>query len=183
MRSAGFKFLLAVVVWHFAGVSMARADLAAGSSPGSSRANCVAAQPQSIAADWAADYAPEPVAASRTDKSDNSRREIQQLPPPPGSAALFLSAFASLGAIQIARSARGVHVGALPDWYHTGGARQIRHILVLDLEYPGVLPCPFAVPAIAVRPIHVEWVRDAQDGVQRLCRVLSSPRRGPPRAH
>jgi hypothetical protein len=76
---------------------------------------------------------------------------VRELPPAPGSLSLVFSALASLGAYQGVRSLRKLHFGAAPDWYHTGGPRQIGHVVVWDLEFPLLACDPFDC-VIDVRP-------------------------------
>ncbi len=69
--------------------------------------------------------------------------EVRDLPPLPGSATLFLAAMVSMGGWHLVRSARDLHWGALPEWYHTGGPIQIGHAVPLDLDFHSVPPCWF----------------------------------------
>lgn len=69
---------------------------------------------------------------------------VLDLPPLPSSASLFLSAALTLGAFQLARSARQVHLGALPHWYHEHCPAQIGHAVAFDMQFAPVAVCPFS---------------------------------------
>jgi hypothetical protein len=92
---------------------------------------------------------------------------------------LFLSALVSLGAWQLVRSSRDLHLGAMPEWYHTGAPVQIGHTTVFDLEYSSVVLCLFDAPVPAPTFSH----RAARESRLRLsdqpCLCLTDPR-GPP---
>jgi len=62
-------------------------------------------------------------------------RTVHQLPAGPGGATLFLMGVGCLGAVKLGRSARGLHLQSLPDWYHTGGPLQIGHAAAFDFDY------------------------------------------------
>ena len=62
-------------------------------------------------------------------------QKVRQLPGSPGAATLFLMGVGCLGAVKLGRSARGLHLQSLPDWYHTGGPIQIGGAAVLDFDY------------------------------------------------
>jgi len=72
-----------------------------------------------------------------------TKRVVRQLPPLPGSAALFLSGMLSMGAWHLVRSARHLHWPALPEWYHTGGPLQIGHAVLFDLDFHASPLCCF----------------------------------------
>lgn len=57
---------------------------------------------------------------------------VRDLPPLPSSATLFLSAMLTAGAWHVTRNARHLHLGPLPDWYHSGGAVQVGHVVPAD---------------------------------------------------
>ena len=71
---------------------------------------------------------------------------VLDLPPLPSSASLFLSAVLSLGAFHLARSARQVHLGALPQWYHDQCPAQIGHAVAFDMEFAPLAVCAFTGP-------------------------------------
>jgi len=60
---------------------------------------------------------------------------IRELPPAPDSTTLVLTALLSAGVWQAGRSARHIHIGHLPDWYHAGAPSQIGHVVVFDLDF------------------------------------------------
>lgn len=93
----------------------------------------------------------------RTAPTDSQKQAavIQELPPAPGSAALFLSALASIGAYHIVRQARHLQLGAIPEWYHAEGPDQVGHSHVFDFLQPGLLPCSYDGDNIA--PIARQW--------------------------
>jgi len=98
--------------------------------------------------DLVAEMALEPPVSSAPVSVDYHPAVIE-LPPAPGSAALFLSAMVSLGAWQLVRSSRDLHLGAMPEWYHPGGPAQIGHTTVFDLEFSAVALCVFDAPTPA----------------------------------
>jgi hypothetical protein len=83
--------------------------------------------------------------------SPESRAQIRELPPAPGSAALCLWALGGLGMWHLGRSARKIHLGTMPEWYHTGGPTQVGHVTPLDLEFnSSAMPiCRFEAPVAA----------------------------------
>ena len=70
---------------------------------------------------------------------------VRPMPPVPSSVSLFLTAVGSLGAWHLARSARKLHLGHVPEWFHTGCPSQIGHASVIDLS--GTVPvCRYEKP-------------------------------------
>jgi hypothetical protein len=63
---------------------------------------------------------------------ESQERLTIELPPPPSSGTLTLSGILAIGALHVGRSARNVHLGVMPAWYHTGGPMQIGHSVVFD---------------------------------------------------
>jgi hypothetical protein len=61
------------------------------------------------------------------------------LPSGPDSTGLFLSALGTLGAWQLGRSARKLHLGYLPEWYHAEGPSQVGHARVAELDFDGTI--------------------------------------------
>lgn len=59
---------------------------------------------------------------------------VHRVPPVPSSAAMFLSAVLSVGAWHAVRSARHLHAGPVPEWYHTGGPIQVGHAVPYDFH-------------------------------------------------
>lgn len=104
---------------------------------------------------------------------------VQELPASPGSASLFLSAALSIGAWQLVRSARQIHVGPLPEWYHPGGPGQVGHAVAIDLQFAPLALCSFDEPA-GERPYlyRVRRDQDARRDAQYVL-IIAAPR-GPP---
>ena len=80
-----------------------------------------------------------PKAPESADLSD--QQQIEQLPAEHSSMVLFLSALGGLGAWQLGRSAKKFHFGAVPEWYHPGGVRQVGHSVAIDLEFDTMTVC------------------------------------------
>lgn len=103
---------------------------------------------------------------------------IADLPPPPSSLALGLTALAGLGAFQAGRSLRRLSWSQLPDWYHTD-APQVGHATPLDLDNWDLPPClldePIHLPSTTIAfasEVVACWPSD-------LIPPLAAPR-GPP---
>jgi hypothetical protein len=94
-------------------------------------------------------------------------QQLTALPPAPDSAVLALSGLLSLGAIQLGRNVRKLHLGTLPEWYHDG-ATQVGHSTPLDLDLGfthAALPvCAFAQPADPIGPVRfgAQWLDAAR---------------------
>jgi hypothetical protein len=80
-----------------------------------------------------------PVANLPQPGSDQPQQAIIDSPSRSGSASLLLCAFGSMCAWQLTRSARKLHLGFVPEWYHTGGPSQIGQAVPVDLDF-AVLP-------------------------------------------
>ena len=95
---------------------------------------------------WAINHRLPDGTAGAPRKQDESR--VVRLPDSPNGLALGLSALASMGAFHACRSIRKLHIGAMPDWYHTG-AVQIGQATPFDLASgAAALPvCVFDEPA------------------------------------
>jgi hypothetical protein len=66
------------------------------------------------------------------------------MPPVQDSASLVLIALGALGAGQLARLARGnLSARTTPDWYHSGGAIQVRHIHPAGPDLTALPECMF----------------------------------------
>ena len=107
-------------------------------------------------------------------KSDS----VLQLPAAPGSTQLFLSALMSVGLWQAGRSIKHIHVGHLPDWYHTG-AVQVGHVTPFDLEFSALPVCIFEEPV--AQPVFVYRIprERCSQLVSQFFLFVESPR-GPP---
>ncbi|MFQ5494004.1 MAG: hypothetical protein ACE5EX_01355 [Phycisphaerae bacterium] len=75
-----------------------------------------------------------------------NHRQVLDLPAPPSSTSLFLSAMVSVGAWHLVRWRRDSRLGAVPDWYHTGGPVQIGHATPFDLDFNHLVWCPLDTP-------------------------------------
>jgi len=70
-----------------------------------------------------------------TDTRTPTAKVVHQLPAGPGGATLFLMGVGCLGAVKLGRSARGLHLQSLPEWYHTGGPLQVGHAAAFEFDY------------------------------------------------
>ncbi len=75
--------------------------------------------------------------------TNETMREIR---PAPSSLSLFLSAILSVGGWHFVRSARNLHLGAMPEWYHTGAPAQIGHTTAFDLDFGSIVLCRIQEP-------------------------------------
>lgn len=112
----------------------------------------------------------------------SSGRPVQELPPSPGSAALFLSAALSMGGWHVVRSARHIDLGAIPDWYHTGGPDRIGHAVPIDPNFTTLQPCELDVPVglVAGMPIQPVIWRDRRVPFEPQRFLSVAAPRGPP---
>ncbi len=136
----------------------------------------------SVPGDLAHDYLNGGTLADNT--TDSQLADVRELPPLPGSAALFVSAVLSMGGWHLVRSARHLPWGALPDWYHTGGPLQIGHAVPLDLDFDAVPPCWLESTADSggsdrARLYHIPRGDGPRCEAQGLFLTLAAPR-GPP---
>ena len=96
--------------------------------------------------------------------------EVQQLPPTPSSSNLLLSGLLSLGAIGMARSAKHVHIGALPAWYHDACPERIGHTVAFDFEFTDLPVCFTADVAAADAANHPpgihEYLRESRSRIE-----------------
>lgn len=106
------------------------------------------------------------------------------LPPSPNSATLCLWALGGLGLWQLSRNSRRLQAAwHVPDWYHTGGPRQIGHATPWN---------PFGSVVCAVNvldlPLGLKPAAVPMRGVQRdplrpsSCPIVPADPRGPPAA-
>jgi len=105
----------------------------------------------------------------------------QELPAPPGSASLFLAAVGSLGAWQLTRSVRRLHSAAVPDWFHTGGPRQIGYRFAIDITRPTYMPLCDSFDQPIVQPVRAGVIgRLTRIRGDALCFLTPANPRGPP---
>ena len=120
---------------------------------------------------------------SQTPLAEPSRENeplIRDLPPAPGSAGLFLSAVLSMGAWQLVRSARDLNLGALPEWYHSGGPGRVGHAVPIDLNWT-VLPvsCFEQPPAAEPSTYHPAQCEIPSRLRAQSCLAVTGPRAPP----
>lgn len=121
-----------------------------------------------------------PVPATTTGESAGSSR-VLEVPEAPGSLQLVLSALISAGAWQLTRSAKHLHFTA-PDWYHTGGARQVGHATPLELDQnwnASALPS-FHDAATAALDLLIDLVEPGDLLPRIIERVTTAGPRAPP---
>lgn len=68
---------------------------------------------------------------------------VRELPPEPGAGLLTITGLLPLGAWQVLRSARKVHLGSLPAWYHPSAPHRIGHAVAYDLDVSLLPLCVF----------------------------------------
>ncbi len=119
--------------------------------------------------------------ALQPDQSRWNGSDIKELPPAPSSAKLFLSAMLSVGAWHVVRSARNLHFGALPEWYHEAAPAQIGHAVPfnLDLSLSALPLCRFERPA-GLRPTFERVARSFDFRRDHQCFLTVVDPRGPP---
>lgn len=83
-------------------------------------------------------------------ESPAATRVIRELPGLPSSSELFLSAMLGMGAWQLVRSTKHLHLASVPEWYHHGGPTQIGHAVPCDLQFAPAVLCVFDRPAVGV---------------------------------
>ncbi len=120
-------------------------------------------------------YSDAPAGTTATDLNVASDRE---LPPGPSSLALGLGALGCLGAYQLGRSVKKIHLGALPEWYHTD-AVQVGHVTPFDLEFDALPVCVFDRPAIEIRLLRFN-VASRVLGTEAWGFLVRAAPRGPP---
>ena len=79
---------------------------------------------------------PQPVPAEQEAPST-----VTQLPAGPSSVSLFLFALGSCGAVRAGRSAKRLHFGLVPDWFHAEGPAQIGHASAIDITCDALPIC------------------------------------------
>jgi len=72
---------------------------------------------------------------SSTGTQTPTAKVVRKLPAGPGGATLFLMGVGCIGAVKLGKSARGLRLQSLPEWYHTGGPIQVGHAAAFDFDY------------------------------------------------
>jgi hypothetical protein len=115
-----------------------------------------------------------------TGASRAAHENVIELPPPPDGGTLTLSGLLTLGGLQLARSARQIRIGSLPEWYAATCPDQIGHVVAVNLDLTDMPVCRFTEPADPQSVIH----RGPRDTfvLQLLpqCTLSPSAPRGPP---
>jgi len=130
-----------------------------------------------------ADGLPSPAAPTATRDSAFpvvKERMVSELPAPPSSLGLGLSALALLGAFQAGRSFKKLHIGALPEWYATNGPTQIGHATACDLEFGGMPACVFDEPGDAAKVVVQRIPREPRSRCRFETFLWDLAPRGPP---
>jgi hypothetical protein len=105
---------------------------------------------------------------------------VAQLPPGPSSLTLSLGALGFAGVFQLGRSARKLHAGALPHWYHTGGPLQVGRATPISLEFDlGALPI-CTLDRLVVPPAHIHELWGLPPPCRAQCVPVTMTPRGPP---
>lgn len=90
------------------------------------------------------ELADKPVAPTSTNPTSGAPRSID-VPAPPSSLSLVLSAFGAVGAWHATRSARKWKAGFAPDWY-VEHAKPVGHVVPFDLDWTALPLCAFDHP-------------------------------------
>jgi hypothetical protein len=105
---------------------------------------------------------------------------VDQLPPGPSSLTLSLGALGFAGAFQLGRSARKLHAGALPHWYHTGGPVQVGRATPMSLEFDlSALPM-CTLDRLVIPPVHIHESWGVPPPCRAQCVPVTMTPRGPP---
>jgi len=111
----------------------------------------------------------------------NSKSEVKQLPPAPDSAALFLCGLGTLGAFQLTRSARKLHWGNVPSWFHSGGPAQIGNSHALNPDLIDALPVCWIDQPTGERPLILDYIpREPRLRFGAQCFLTTTAPRAPP---
>lgn len=75
---------------------------------------------------------------------------VHAMPAGPGSAHLVMLALSGIGAWRLTRGGFRGSFGAVPEWYHEGGPRQIGHARALDPSFSqaAMAVCPYPSPLV-----------------------------------
>lgn len=107
---------------------------------------------------------------------------VIQLPPPPDSARIALSGLLTIGVWSVLRSARGMHLGTIADWYHASAPAQVGHAVAFEPGGQVLLACWTHGPHHDLRPQPTLRV-NARAPVARCVSqfsTLATAARGPP---
>ena len=109
-----------------------------------------------------------------------AQETVDQLPPGPSSLTLSLGALGVAGVFQLGRSARKLHAGVLPHWYHTGGPVQVGRATPISLEFDlGALPI-CTLDRLVVPPVHIHELWGVPPPCRAQCVPVALTPRGPP---
>jgi len=111
--------------------------------------------------------------------AEAAEQHVQQLPPGPGSAGLFLSALLTVGAYHVVRSARQMHLSDLPTWYHADGPGQVGHAVAIDMQFVPLAACSFDEP-VGERPVCSFVQRESRSRCESQSFLATEAPRGPP---
>ena len=126
----------------------------------------------------------DPYTAALRDEAAGEASNVRQLPAPPGGASLLLSGLLSIGAFHLARSARHLHLSALPAWYHEACPDRIGHTVAFDFDLTDMPVCFVAeIAATDVKantPAFHEYLRESRSRIESQYILPIIAPRGPP---
>lgn len=127
------------------------------------------------------DAAPIAIPLPSLPRSPEPDRESDAVPlaPGPNGLALGLSALTSLAAVQVCRSFRKLHLGALPEWYHTGGPAQVGHATPYQLDHVPLAVCDFEQPSDLRPGVSYRIPREPRSLHPQSFLIVSCPRAPP----
>jgi hypothetical protein len=117
--------------------------------------------------------------ASRDPIVERDPASIEELPPAPSSASLFLCALGTFGAWHLSRSAMRLNLSSAPEWFHTGGPGQVGHAVSIDWEYSAVAVSPVDAP-VGDRVFFTSFGPDPEVRVESQWSEAVTAPRGPP---
>lgn len=106
--------------------------------------------------------------------------EVRTLPVLPSSANLLLSAALTMGAWQVVRSTRYLHLSVLPEWYHTGGPGQIGHAVAIDMQFAPATLCVFSTVVRDTSQVRYRLRDELVSPVLAKPYLIAADPRGPP---
>lgn len=127
---------------------------------------------------------PSVAASTPTNPTADVPDDVWQLPAPPASSSLFVSALLSAGAFHLARKARHAHLAHLPAWYHEACPERIGHAVAFDFDLADMPVCFTAEIAPADAPdetpaLH-EYLRESHSRIESQFILPVIAPRGPP---